>query len=122
MAKQSWRTVSIRQAVGTTLLSHAPGCHPTVAIYAKPTSRIRRIADTPDSDGKRRSRVRGLMLVMSALTMIGENLDHAACRDMAVAASLIINSNSALRALRLRIRCSTSARRARAMRSAVAHG
>ena len=28
------------------------------------------------------------MLVMSALTMIGENLDHAACRDIALAASL----------------------------------
>lgn len=34
---------------------------------------------------------------------------------------LIINSNSALRAVRLRIRCSISARRARAMRSAVVH-
>jgi hypothetical protein len=27
------------------------------------------------------------MLAVSALTMIGENLDHAACRDIAVAAS-----------------------------------
>src|ERR1700722_5355609 len=26
MARYSWRTVSIRQAVGTKLLSHAPGC------------------------------------------------------------------------------------------------